>query len=184
MRPAVLAIALALMVVSVAGFESVVAKDNPVAVGSLYFCDPSKSGQVCETPVTAGDTVTWSVQSGTHTVTQCTDSTFTSCGGGFASTALNTGQTFTQSFEQAGTSFYRCSFHPGEMRGSIVAAQAVTASPTPVPSAVGSMTPAAVLPQTGSDPGNDSALVPWILAGAVLLAVGAATLVISRRRAV
>src|SRR5439155_13621557 len=50
-----------------------------VDLGDFYFCNSSFSAPVCDTNITAGDTVTWQwVGSASHTVTQC-DSTFTTC---------------------------------------------------------------------------------------------------------
>jgi hypothetical protein len=165
---------------------TVSARDNPVAVGNLFFCSASLSGQVCETQVEVGDTVTWSNQSGIHTVTQCTDSTFTSCGSGFDSGTLNQGEAFSHSFPVAGTSYYRCEFHPTEMRGRIVALQPVT--PGPSPAATGgtaSPTTAPSLPNTGGlrGHGGTAALHYALLAaGMLLVAAAGGGLALARRK--
>lgn len=182
MRPGIILATLALAAIGFAAHSigTVSAKDNPVAVGSFYFCSSAQANQVCETAVVTGDTVTWTVQSGTHTVTQCSDSTFASCGsGGFNSGTLNTGGTFVQSFSAAGTTYYRCEFHPTAMRGRIVAAQAATPSPTPAPSgaATASPTTAPSLPNTGGTPGDD-AITGWeyallVFGGLMLMGAGA-----------
>lgn len=179
-----LAVLLAVLAVS-RGTAS--AKDVPVAIGNLYFCSASESGQVCETTVDTGDTVTWSNQSGIHTVTQCTDSTFTSCSSGFDSGTLGQGQTFTHAFASAGTSYYFCEFHPTEMRGRIVAIQPATPGPTTAPTG-GTPSPAATpqLPNTGGQPGGDDGLsaLALVAAGIVLVAASAGSLALVRRRKV
>src|SRR6266545_687748 len=84
-----------------------------VNVGDFYFCDASFSGGVCDSSITAGDTVTWQwVGSAPHTVTQC-DPTFTTCPtvGGFDSGIMSSG-TFSQTFNTPGSFEYRCNVHP------------------------------------------------------------------------
>ena len=101
---------------------------HDVAVGNFWFCNSSFGGGVCENDglggtVIVGDTVRWTqTSSAAHTVSQCTDGTFTSCSGGFQSGTLtaNSSDQFAETFSQAGTSFYRCNFHPTSMRGRIV----------------------------------------------------------------
>jgi hypothetical protein len=172
------------------------ASNNPVAVGPLWFCDSSQTGQVCQTNIQTGDSVTWTVQTGagSHTVTQCTDSTFSNCGSGFDSGILSEGGTFTQSFANAGSFYYYCGFHPSQMRGVIVAAQAATPTPSPSP-APGSATPTASagptrspttagLPSTGGAPSSGAGASSWeVLAVAlVLLTTGAWGMTAARRR--
>lgn len=190
MRPGIILATLALTVIAFASFSigTASAKDNPVTVGAFWFCSSSQANQVCETAVVTGDTITWTVQAGTHTVTQCADSSFTNCGtGGFNSGTLNTGGTFVQTFSAAGTSYYRCEFHPTEMRGRIVAAQAVTPSPTPAPSGAATASPTAApsLPSTGGAPG-DNAMTGWeyallALGGLMLIGAGASVAFAWRR---
>jgi plastocyanin len=134
--------ALGIAVLGVAAFSiasggSAQAATTQVDVGNLYFCVAADSGHVCETDITAGDTITWNVSAGTHRVVQCTDSSFTACppAGGFDGGNFSTGQTFSHTFATAGTLFYHCSIHPTEMTGKVVVAAAVTASPTASPSA-------------------------------------------------
>src|SRR5574341_2229424 len=71
------------------------AAQTNIDVGNFYFCDPSFGGAVCETTITAGDTVVWSVTAGSHTVTECA-SDYTGCppAGGFDSGALSQGGQF------------------------------------------------------------------------------------------
>jgi hypothetical protein len=172
------------------------ASNNPVAVGPSWFCDSSKIGQVCQTDIQTGDSVTWTVQTGagSHTVTQCTDATFSNCGNGFESGILSEGGTFTQSFANTGSFYYYCGFHPLQMRGVIVAAQAATPTPSPS-SAPGSATPTASagptrspttagLPSTGGAPSTGAGASSWeVLAVALtLLMVGAGGMAAARRR--
>jgi plastocyanin len=151
------------------------AQSTTIDTGNFYFCSASFQNGVCDTTVTAGSTVTWAVSAGPHTVTQC-DASFTTCppSGGFDSGLLNTGGTYAQTFNTAGTIAYRCEFHPTQMRGSITVQSQATASPTPAPTSVpggatavptsapaagqasGSPTPAQV-PASGGEPGGGAA---------------------------
>lgn len=95
-----------------------------VDIGDVWFCNASFQGGVCETMIANGDTVLWTQTGGApHTVSQCTDGTFTSCSGGFQSGTLagGSGATFDETFNSDGTFFYRCNIHPSTMRGQIVA---------------------------------------------------------------
>ena len=174
-----------------------------IEAGNLYFCDVSHSGVVCESTVTAGDTVTWNNVSGFHTVTECDDS-FSTCppAGGFDSGNLISGNTFSHTFPSPGVFAYHCTFHPTDMRGRITVESAPTATPTPTaaptaaptgtgatPTAApaGSATPAAV-PRTGGYPsdgvGRDSsALAFLILGGALVAGAGLTALRAARRKA-
>jgi plastocyanin len=164
------------------------AKDNPVNVGPFYFCSEDFMGEVCETDVTAGDSVTWTVTGGTHTVSQCTDQTFATCTGGFDSSTVHPSDTFVHTFAEPGTYYYHCDFHPTEMKGKIVVA-AATGTPTPTlpPSSTGTpaATTAAALPVTGGEPGSSSgsAWVYGLLAlGGVMLSGSALSFALARRR--
>lgn len=60
--------------------------------------------------VQKGTTVTWTqMDSAPHTIT----------GNGFDSGTLNKGQTFSWTFNEAGTFSYKCSFHPA-MSGEVI----------------------------------------------------------------
>ena len=127
----VLGIAVAVGVLAVVAIMSPAGDSSPEAeaatigvdVGDFWFCDSSSQGGVCESTIAVGDTVEWT-QTGlqSHTVSQCTDGTFTSCLGGFQSGTLGGGSsaTFDETFGTAGTFFYRCNFHPATMFGQIV----------------------------------------------------------------
>ena len=168
------------------------AENQTVDVGNLYFCDQSFQARACDTSINAGDTVTWNVSSGFHTVTECDDN-FVTCppAGGFDSGQLGTGGNFSRTFPTAGTFEYYCAFHPTDMRGRVVVG-AAAAQPTPAPTSAptspgataapttvpGGATqtrtaaPAAV-PQTGGDPGDGSLSLSWFLiAGLGLLLAG------------
>jgi plastocyanin len=163
--------------------QQVHADDQTVSVGNLYFCGPAFEGQVCDTTVTVGDTVTWAHVEGFHTVTEC-GANFSPCpkAGGFDSGTLS-GGSFQQTFNQAGEYWYECVFHPDQMQGRVVVAE-LQATPTqepladatasPVPTATGrsAQTPAGV-PRGGGPPANHTGGWPWIAgAGIVLMAVG------------
>lgn len=172
MRPGIILAALALAVIGFAAFSlgSASAKDNPVAVGDLYFCNEANQAHVCETDITVGDSVTWTVAGGSHTVTQCTDATFASCSGGFNSGTLNQAGIYTRTFDSPGSYFYNCAFHPTFMMGKVVVAAAATATPTTAPTSAATASPTAApsLPGTGGAPGG-SGVATWLY---VLLALG------------
>jgi len=176
-----------------------------VAVGDNFFCDSSFSFGVCDTNITAGDTVMWQwVGSAQHSVTQC-DQTFTTCPtlGGFDSGFMTSG-TFSQPFNTPGVFYYRCNIHTTQMHGriNVVAQQATptaTAGPTTAgvtptpgqtgapgqtaaPSPVRSAAPAAV-PQTGGAPTDRG--TPWALlvtASGAALIIGSGALAVRIRR--
>jgi plastocyanin len=182
MRWTIALAAVGIAVLGVAAFSmasrgSVDAATTQVNVGNYYFCVASDSGHVCETDITAGDAITWSVEAGTHRVVQCTDANFTACppAGGFDGGDFSTGQTFSRTFATAGAFFYHCSIHPTEMMGKVVVAAAVTASPTASPTAAataaGTTAPtatAAKVPSSGGPPASGGT-APWEYA---LLALG------------
>ncbi len=169
------------------------AATEQIEAGSNYFCAPSFGNGVCTTTVTIGDTVTWSIVLGIHTVTEC-DSTYTTCpvADGFDSGVLEPTETFSQTFDAAGDFAYYCAIHPIEMRGviSVVAAATDTPAPTPVPGtptdAPGDASPTATpvsVPNTGGErPTDGLSLQALVLAlGGALAAAGAASLYAARR---
>jgi plastocyanin len=188
MRPGIILAALALAAIGLAAFSigSASAKDNPVAVGDLYFCSEANQAHVCQTDITAGDSVTWTVTGGSHTVTQCTDATFASCSGGFNSDTLNQAGIYTRTFDSPGSYFYNCAFHPTFMMGKVVVA-AATATPTAAPTnaATASPTVAPSLPSTGGAP-EDSGVAVWLYGllalGGVLLAGSGWSFALARKR--
>jgi hypothetical protein len=166
-----------------------------VNVGNFYFCSAASQGGICDTNITAGDTVMWQwVGGSSHTVTQC-DPSFTTCPtvGGFDSGSMTSG-TFSQTFNIAGAFEYRCNIHPTLMRGRVnVAAQQATPTATAGPTASTSTTPTpaqtsapgqtisptpvrtaqpATVPQTGGPP--DSGGKPWTI---LLAALGVAVII-------
>lgn len=129
-----------LSVVLVALLPALPASAQPAAapvsinVGDKWFCDSSFEGEVCSTNISPGTTVTWTnIGTKDHTVTQCTDATFSNCSG-FDSGSLASSETFEQTVA-SGTIYYRCDFHAEEMRGqlNVSAAPAPTPTPTPAP---------------------------------------------------
>ncbi len=185
---AFVAAGIALVVAQPAG-----AATEQIEAGSNYFCAPSFGNGVCTTTVTVGDTVTWNIVLGIHTVTEC-DSTYTTCpvAGGFDSGVLEPTETFSQTFDAARDFAYYCAIHPIEMRGviSVVAAATDTPTPTPVPGtptdAPGDASPTATpgsVPNTGGEPPTDGlSLQALVLAlGGALAVAGAASLYGARR---
>jgi plastocyanin len=158
--------------------------------GNNYFCSGSFEGTVCETDVTAGDTVTWTMVAGTHTVTECNEG-FSQCppAGGWDSGILAVAAPYSQTFASTGTYFYRCELHPGEMLGKILVAAAtaspapvVTTGPTNVPGGSATETPVA-LPQTGGAPAGGFGVTVYVSVGFALLAVAGLAFTFARRSA-
>jgi plastocyanin len=109
-----------------------------IQVGDVWFCSVSSADGVCETTVSAGDTVTWDwVGALFHSTTACSGSDFATCDAaqGWDSPVQDSGS-FTQTFTTAGTFYYKCLVHPGPpvpgpfMRGAITV---LAAEPTPTP---------------------------------------------------
>jgi plastocyanin len=156
------------------------AEEVQIESANFYFCSPSFFNNVCETTITAGDTVVWNNVEGLHTVTQCDDA-FEVCPlpRCFDSGFLNPAQSFSQTFETPGTISYWCDIHPVQMRGRIIVEEQVTPTPSPVPTTAPTNTPGAEtptpspvttpadVPTTGGTADGES-MPPWPLALAVL----------------
>jgi plastocyanin len=189
----VLSLAAAALVVTLSASQftrDASADTRNVDTGNLYFCDPSFQDLVCDTSVNAGDTITWTVSAGFHTVTEC-DETFAQCppAGGFSSDSLEQGENYSRTFDQAGIFEYYCAFHPTQMRGRILVSTQVTPVPTATPSptspgvtagpattpgTTATVAPVSV-PRTGGTPGNNDGLgvLPHLLGALALLMVSA-----------
>ncbi len=177
--------------VALAAAQPAGAATEQVSAGNNFFCAPSFQNGVCTTSITAGDTVTWTVVAGIHTVTEC-DAAYSACPvpGGFDSGILQASETFSQTFDTAGEYAYYCAIHPTEMRGVISVAAAATDTPAPTPTAEATpgasptASPAAVPNTGGGEPAEDGLrLTAFVLAlGAVLAAAGAGSLYAARRR--
>lgn len=189
-----LAIALvALVILASFGWRSATAATVAVDGGNNYFCSSAFDGGVCETNVTAGDTVTWTMIGGVHTVTLCGED-FSSCplAGGWDSGILTKDDTYSQTFAAPGTYAYRCELHPSDMRGKILVAAAtpspsptlvVTPAPTNAPAAATTTTTPAALPQTGGAPDSYEGVTRYVSLGLVLIAGSAIAFTVARRRA-
>lgn len=131
----VLAAIAALVGVLIAGAGPTAATTHPVTVGDFFFCDPNVPAGACQTVINAGDTVTWEHGSGSanHTVTECGDSCDVPTSSPlFDSPILKPGNSYSFTFQKAGTYLYQCQFHPTQMRASVVV-RAPPATPTPAP---------------------------------------------------
>lgn len=154
--------------------------DHLVAKSNCQGLQPSVN---CDALINAGDTITWvapaPLASAPHTVTECTDNTFSTCG-----PAVDPNNPIGDSgvrnppspgpsgwpygavqFNDDGTYYYSCSIHPSTMRGRIT-----------------------VLPNTAVGGGvlvftedSQTNLYVWALIGAAALAMTAAASVSWRR---
>lgn len=185
---AVLALVAFAIAASVA-WRPVSAATVTVEGGNNYFCSSAFEGGVCETNLTAGDTVTWTMSGGTHTVTLCSGD-FSACppAGGWDSGILSQGDTYSQTFASPGPYAYRCELHPSDMRGKIIVS-AVTPSPTPLvteeptnASAGGSTTSTPVaLPRTGGDPYRGTGFTLYLSIGLALVSGAGLAFTFARR---
>jgi plastocyanin len=129
------------------------AQDQTVAVGDIWFCNAQFENGICDTTVTAGDTVTWDFSAGTlaHTTT----------GPFWDSGFITDGSTFSVTFDSAGTFAYTCTVHPSQMNGRIIVQEAQQPEPTqpatdqPVSDQPGDATP--VDAPTSAPAGDDEA---------------------------
>lgn len=150
---------LVVLVLSLTGGAGAESTEN-IELGNLYFCDPSYQGSVCETTVTAGDTVVWSNVGGLHTVTECNvDFTVCPLEGGFNSDVFSEGESFSLAFDTPGTYTYWCSIHPVDMLGRIIV-QAPTPTPMPEPTAEPTPSPTGQTPSPTPDTTPTPAGVP------------------------
>lgn len=155
-------------------------------------CQKASPEAACDAVIAVGDTITWVAPAplavNAHSVTECTDGTFSVCGPA-VSAANPIGDSGTRSpppavaptgwpygpitFTIAGVYYYRCEVHPDVMRGRIVvqALEASTVTPTLTPLPLGG---SGVFPDAASGGyGLGSALLAAMAAGA---AAGAAAL--------
>jgi plastocyanin len=101
-------------------------------------CQAANPAPACDAVITAGSTITWvspaPLASHLHTVTECTDNTFSVCGPS-VSPVNPIGDSGVRNppnpgpsgwpygpivFTQPGTYYYRCEVHPATMRGRVV----------------------------------------------------------------
>ncbi len=127
-----LAAAFLLTAVFFAQPSTALAATTTVDIGDIWFCDATFEDGVCETTISAGDTVVWAWDGTTlpHTTTACG----ASCDDPTASPLWDSGvmadgETFQYTFDDPGTYAYYCQVHPFLQRGVIV----VQGAPTPTP---------------------------------------------------
>lgn len=123
-----------------------------IEAGTDWFGDSGFQNGVYETTIQAGDTVQWNIVEAVHTVYECGDnwsSANTCTDAAWNSDILSAGDTFSQTFNTAGTFAYLCTLHPLTMRGTITVQGSAPAANDP---------PAPAAPVTG--PSTDPALAP------------------------
>ena len=83
----------------------VAGQTHNVSIGNFFFSPTNKT-------ITVGDKVRWRNNGGgvIHTTT----------GPGWNSGQMGDGQTFTRTFNQAGSFSYLCTIHPANMAGTII----------------------------------------------------------------
>ena len=192
MRPALLLAALGLALLAAAAVwfdtlgETSADSETTVQGGDLWFCGPSFQGGVCQTTVSAGDTVQWQwTGQSAHTSTECAGNLDT-CPQPhlWDSGSPKSSGTFSFTFNSPGTYVYRCQVHTAQMRGRVIVLAPATPTPTPSPTqttaspspgATSTPTPARA-PVSGGAPGSgQDASLWWLLlaaGGGLLLAAG------------
>lgn len=114
--------------------------NHPLAQSVCQVANPASA---CDAQIAVGDSITWVSPSpfatNPHSVTECTDNTFSVCGAGVsAQNPINDSGILNPpmpgpsgwpygpiTFSTAGTYFYRCEVHPATMRGRIIVSSSV-----------------------------------------------------------
>ncbi|HUF52846.1 MAG TPA: hypothetical protein VMR52_03615 [Dehalococcoidia bacterium] len=107
---------------------------DPVATNhnlAMAACQKATPDAECTTIIDTGDSVRWVAPPPTaqnaHSVTECTDDTFSVCGAGVAPVnpiedsgiRAQPGWPYQVQFNNQGTFYYRCEVHPDVMRGRV-----------------------------------------------------------------
>ncbi len=168
-------------------------------------CEAANPDSDCDTVIHVNDTVTWiapaPIVALPHTVTECTDNTFSVCGAS-VDPSNPIGDSGTRNpppatppsgwpygavqFNAVGINYYRCDIHPGTMRGRVLVTLAETT--TPLPPAVGGAVglaggESAGRDQLGSSGGGSGAGLATALGLAGVVLTGAGVMMMRRRRA-
>ena len=158
--------------------------------GDFYFCAPSYQGGVCETTITAGDTVVWDFSASLtpHTTTECGASCDSPTSAPLWDSGLIDRGTFSYTFTQPGTYLYFCRVHPLLQLGRMVV-QAAPEPTQPPPIVDGTPrptnTPGAALPSTGQGPDAGDGWWPLVVLGAVgAITMGAGAFAYARGRGI
>ncbi|MEX2157837.1 MAG: hypothetical protein WEB04_00345 [Dehalococcoidia bacterium] len=187
---AIVAVSAALLGATAASAQETVT----IPAGDFYFCAPSYEGGVCETTISAGDTVVWdfSPSRSVHTTTECGTSCDAPTGAPLWNSGFLDSGTFSYTFAQPGTYLYFCRVHPALQRGRIVV-QSAPLQPTepggtPGPTATliaGGPTSSTEtsLPRTGQGPDASGSSWPLLALGVSgAIAAGASAFAYARGR--
>ena len=149
-------------------------------------CQTNSPVHLCNMTVDVGDSVEWWTKApfhlNPHTVTECTDGSFTNCGAAVdpnnpigdsgvfpGGAAVNTLRYGPVTFTTPGAYFYRCDIHPGVMVGRI-SVQAV-GTPPAGPPAVGGIAGLAAQDAQPNSQSTGSGSGTWLIASAAVLAL-------------
>jgi plastocyanin len=151
-------------------------------------CQAGSPASQCNMTIDVGDSVEWWTKPpfhvNSHTVTECTDGSFTVCGAAVdpanpigdsgifpGGAAVNTLRYGPITFTTAGSYFYRCDLHPDVMRGRIVVQTVGT--PPAGPPAVGGVVGLSESGESPWSPGMDSGSnsLMWLGSAAILALV-------------
>jgi plastocyanin len=151
------------------------------------LCEGATFNNACIATIHEGDAISWVAPAplavNPHSVTECTDNTFTVCGAGTSSpnpiedsgVRFQPGWPYNVTFNDAGTFYYRCEVHPTIMRGQVTVLGDVGGT-VELPGNGGAGAPAAAA-------GDDSSSTPYLLvAGLVALVAAAGVGMFARKR--
>jgi len=104
---------------------------GPNHITAKALCESSSPDPSCTATINEGDSVNWIAPAplavNPHTVTECTDGTWTTCGPavsaanpiGDSGVLFQPGWPYLVQFDDPGTFYYRCEIHPTVMRGAV-----------------------------------------------------------------
>ena len=104
---------------------------GPNHITAKALCESASPDPSCTATINEGDSVNWVAPAplavNPHTVTECTDGTWTTCGAGSSApnpiedsgVRFQPGWPYLVQFDDPGTFYYRCEIHPTVMRGAV-----------------------------------------------------------------
>ncbi len=131
------------------GSDTSEAATSTVYVGNNWFCNTNAScTQPTDVTITAGDTINWTRNNGSHNVTECGNNWSkwdgADCvGATFAGPITSGTPNYSQTFNTAGTYYYLCTFHSDGVSGmrATVTVQAAAPDTTPPTASAVAATP-------------------------------------------
>jgi plastocyanin len=138
---------------------------GPAHATAQALCMGATPDPTCTARIFPGDSVNWVAPAplavNPHSVTECTDGTWTTCGAGSApgnpiedsGVRFQPGWPYVVQFNNTGTFYYRCEIHPTTMRGAVKVSN--------IPAGVGGTVDVFL------SPGSDDSEAPYLLLSAI-----------------